>query len=41
MPLDKAIGIIISDAGTHFDPNLVEVFKEVIEEFKKTATEDI
>ena len=41
MPLDKAIGIIIGDAGTHFDPNIVEVFKKVTDEFVKTATEEI
>ena len=40
MPVDKAIDIIINDAGSHFDPNIVEVFKEVIDDFKKTATED-
>ncbi len=40
MPVDKAIDIIINDAGSHFDPNIVEVFKEVIDDFKKTATEE-
>ena len=36
----RLIDIIINDAGSHFDPNIVEVFKEVIDDFKKTATED-
>ena len=37
MPIDDAINIIIKDAGTHFDPNIVEVFKEIIPEFKEAA----
>lgn len=39
MPVDKAIGIIIGDAGTHFDPNIVEVFKTVVDDFKAVAEE--
>ena len=38
MPIDKAINIIIQDSGTHFDPNIVEIFKTVIDDFKVTAT---
>lgn len=37
MPIDDAINIIIKDAGTHFDPNIVEVFKEIVPEFKEAA----
>ena len=37
MPIDKAINIIIEDSGTHFDPDLVEIFKDSIDEFKKVA----
>jgi response regulator RpfG family c-di-GMP phosphodiesterase len=39
MPVDDAVNIIIKDAGTHFDPNLVEVFKTVIDDFKAEANE--
>ena len=41
MPIDKAIDIIIQDAGTHFDPNIVEVFKLVLDDFRKAATEKL
>ena len=41
MPIDKAIDIIIGDAGTHFDPNIVEIFKEVLDEFKEAAVEKL
>ena len=41
MPIDKAVDIIIGDAGTHFDPNIVEVFKEVLPEFKAAAVEEL
>ena len=41
MPIDKAIEIIIGDAGTHFDPNLVEIFKLVLDDFKKAAVEKL
>ena len=37
MPIDDAINIIIKDAGSHFDPNIVEVFKTIIPEFKEAA----
>lgn len=33
MPISDAIEVIIKDAGSHFDPNIVEVFKEVKEKF--------
>ena len=41
MPIDDAINIIIKDAGTHFDPNIVEVFKEIIPEFKEAANKKL
>ena len=41
MPIEKAIDIIIGDAGTHFDPDIVEVFKLVIDDFKKAAVEKL
>lgn len=37
MPVEKAINIIIGDAGTHFDPNIVEIFKTVTAEFEAIA----
>jgi putative two-component system response regulator len=30
---EKAVEIIIGDSGTHFDPTLIEVFKEVSDDF--------
>ena len=41
MPIDKAIDIIIGDSGTHFDPNIVSVFQEVIDKFKEAAVEKL
>ena len=41
MPVDKAIGIIIEDAGTHFDPNIVEVFKKITDKFEIASKEKI
>ena len=41
MPLDDAINIIINDSGTHFDPNLIEVFKEVLEDFRLASVEKL
>ena len=29
MPLETALGIILADAGTHFDPKLVNIFQEI------------
>ena len=37
MPIDDAIEIIIKDAGTHFDPYIVEVFKTILPEFRDAA----
>ena len=34
---EEACKIIIDSAGTHFDPVLIEVFKKIESEFKKTA----
>ena len=39
MPVDKAINIIIEEAGTHFDPNLVEIFKTVEDKFIEVSKE--
>jgi HD-GYP domain-containing protein (c-di-GMP phosphodiesterase class II) len=36
---EKAVEIIKSDSGTHFDPNLVEVFLGAQEIFRFTAQE--
>ena len=41
MPIDDAINIIIKDAGSHFDPYLVEVFKTVIPLFKEAANKKL
>ena len=41
IPIDEAITIIIKDSGTHFDPNLIDIFKEVTDEFKETALSDL
>ena len=38
-PFEKAIAIIREEAGTHFDPTVVEVFLECQEEAKKIARE--
>ncbi|MCR5462576.1 MAG: HD domain-containing protein [bacterium] len=37
MPIDDAINIIIKDAGSHFDPNIVRVFKTILPQFKEAA----
>lgn len=37
MPHEKAVEIIRANAGSHFDPCLVEVFLEIQEEFKDIA----
>ena len=29
--------IILAESGTHFDPELIEIFKEINEEFRKIA----
>lgn len=33
----KSISIILEESGTHFDPELIEIFKEIHEEFRKIA----
>ncbi len=38
MEHDKAIEIIISEGGKHFDPKLIEVFKTVADKFKEIST---
>lgn len=37
MPIEDAIDIIIKDAGTHFDPYIVEVFKTITPAFIEAA----
>ena len=32
---EKAYGIIVSDSGTHFDPSLIEVFKDLRDDFNR------
>lgn len=34
---DKSVSIILEGNGTHFDPELIDVFKEINEEFRKIA----
>ena len=41
IPIDEAINIIINESGTHFDPNLVEIFKECIGDFTFVSKEKI
>lgn len=41
MPVDDAINIIIKDSGTHFDPNIVEIFKTVTDKFITASKEKI
>jgi len=36
-PLDEAYGIIISERGTHFDPDVVDAFSRHFEEFSEIA----
>ena len=36
---EEACNIIVGDAGTHFDPILVEVFKNVKDQFAQIAQE--
>ncbi len=37
---EKALEIITAEAGTHFDPNLVEIFLKVANEFKKVSEQE-
>ena len=37
MPVDKAIEILNKDAGTHFDPEIIRIFNEVSDKFRKVA----
>lgn len=41
MPTDKALEIIINDAGTHFDPSIIEVFKTVQDDFVRFSQEKL
>jgi len=38
-PVEKAVGIIIEGKGQHFDPDMVDVFVEIQDEFRKIALE--
>ncbi|MBC8236788.1 MAG: response regulator [Helicobacteraceae bacterium] len=43
MPLEKVLGIMKNDAGTHFDPNLIELFLNNLDQFlaiKETYKDD-
>lgn len=37
MPHEKAVGIICEGSGTHFDPDMVEAFKEIAADFREIA----
>ena len=37
MPHEKAVSIIVESKGTHFDPDMVDAFVELQEEFKAIA----
>jgi putative two-component system response regulator len=37
MPHDKAFEIIVQGSGTHFDPDMVDVFMETADEFVQIA----
>ena len=37
IPHDKAVGIIFQERGSHFDPDMVDVFMEVQDEFNAIA----
>lgn len=39
-PIEKAIDIIRSDAGTHFDANVVKAFLDAEDEIRKVAEEN-
>ena len=37
MPHDKAVSIIVEGKGSHFDPDMVDAFIEIQEEFRAIA----
>ena len=37
MPHDQAIGIILEGRGSHFDPDVVEAFAEITDQFRDIA----
>jgi len=39
MPHEKAVAIIAEGKGTHFDPDMVDAFLELAEDFRRVATE--
>lgn len=38
MPHEKAVSIIVEGRGQHFDPDMVDAFVEIQEEFRAIAT---
>ena len=38
LPQEKAVSIIIEGKGSHFDPDIVDAFVELAEEFRAIAT---
>ena len=37
MPHEKAVEIIIQGKGTHFDPDMVDAFMDITDEFNQIA----
>jgi len=37
MPHEKAVGIILEGKGSHFDPDMVDAFMKLADEFKEIA----
>lgn len=37
MPHEKAVGIIVEGSGSHFDPDMVDAFAEISDEFRQIA----
>jgi putative two-component system response regulator len=37
MPHEKAVAIIVESKGTHFDPDMVDAFVELQDEFRAIA----
>ena len=41
IPFDEAVNIIISESGSHFDPDIVDIFKKVLDDFKVASTKKL
>ena len=41
MTMEEAMDIIVEESGTHFDPDIVDVFKSVIDEFRIASNEKL